>query len=468
MEKIVETPKYNSSNRKKRKLTLKIIERVKEYLAQNEKKRAIGQSKQQMAKKDIFEELQKSGYDIGYTTICNLIKKLRTESKEAFIKQEYKLGEICEFDWGETKLFIKGKLTKLQMAVFTGAKGNYRYSRLYNKQDTLSFHQSHSLFFQHIGGVYKIMVYDNMKVVVKKFVGYNEKEATEGLLKLSIYYNFSFRFCNCRKGNEKGHVERSVEYIRRKAFCKKDNFDSIEEANEHLLKTCENLNCIKQKYNFNKTAIEILNAEKPYLLPNLPLFEYADITELRADKYSTITVNTCHYSVPDKYVGKMILTKKYPEKILCFYEGKKIASHKRTFGFYQWKLELQHYLQTLKIKPGALKSSKVLAQAIQPIKNIYEKYYTDTPKNFIELLQYMDEKNVSITKILNAIVQLKKITPNDINTDKIKVLCERRFPEKKFELNVTSEITSKSKEQLQIITSFLSENQTLTSEVKII
>lgn len=55
-----------------------------------------------------------------------------------------------------------------------------------------------------------------MKVAVKRFVGRQEKEPTEALLKLSTYYGFAFRFCN---GNEKGHVERSVEYIRRKAFC---------------------------------------------------------------------------------------------------------------------------------------------------------------------------------------------------------------------------------------------------------
>jgi len=54
------------------------------------------------------------------------------------------------------------------------------------------------------------MVYDNMKVAVKRFVG-TEKEPIEGLLQLSIYYGFRYRFCNVRSGNEEGHVERSVE-----------------------------------------------------------------------------------------------------------------------------------------------------------------------------------------------------------------------------------------------------------------
>ena len=45
-----------------------------------------------------------------------------------------------------------------------------------------------------------------MKVAVAKFVSKTEKVPTEDLLKLSIYYGFKYRFCNARKGNEKGHV----------------------------------------------------------------------------------------------------------------------------------------------------------------------------------------------------------------------------------------------------------------------
>jgi len=41
---------------------------------------------------------------------------------------------------------------------------------------------------------------------VRKFVGRNEKEATEDLIKISLYYGFKYRFCNIASGNEKGHV----------------------------------------------------------------------------------------------------------------------------------------------------------------------------------------------------------------------------------------------------------------------
>lgn len=93
---------------------------------------------------------------------------------------------------------------------------------LFRSQDTPAFQQSHAEFFHYCKVTFHTMVYDNMKVAVKKFVGLHEKEPTEVLMQLSIYYGFKFRFCNIASGNEKGHVERSAEFIRRKAFCHKD------------------------------------------------------------------------------------------------------------------------------------------------------------------------------------------------------------------------------------------------------
>ena len=103
------------------------------------------------------------------------------------------------------------------MAVFTAAYSNFRWAKLFPKQNTQCFLESHSDFFEYANGSFAKVVYDNMRLVIKKFVGRNEKEPTDELLKLSLYYRFNFRFCNIRSGNEKGHVERSVEVVRRKA-----------------------------------------------------------------------------------------------------------------------------------------------------------------------------------------------------------------------------------------------------------
>lgn len=136
---------------------------------------------------------------------------------KSFLRDDYIPGNVVEFDWGEVYLFIDGIKTKFYLAVFTLAHSNGRYAYLFRHQNMLAFMESHRNFFRDINGVPAMMVYDNMRVAIKEFVGNGEKKPTESLLRMSNFYCFSFRFCNVRAGWEKGHVERSVEYVRRKA-----------------------------------------------------------------------------------------------------------------------------------------------------------------------------------------------------------------------------------------------------------
>lgn len=114
-EEIVSPPKYKSFSRKKVKLTDDIIEKIYSYLRENEEKRATGRSKQQKKKIDILDALHDDGYDIGYTTVCNAVNDIEAKKKEAFIRQCYNWEDCSEFDWGEVKLYIDGKLKVIQM-----------------------------------------------------------------------------------------------------------------------------------------------------------------------------------------------------------------------------------------------------------------------------------------------------------------------------------------------------------------
>lgn len=423
IQELVEAPKYKVGVRKRRVMTKDIEQKVIAHLQENEEKLKKGLRKQLKKPIDIFEALEEEGIEISYSTVLRTIRQLEKKSKEAFIKGSYYPGDICEFDWGEVKVKIKGKWCKLQMAVFTSAYGNFRMAYLFTKQKMECFQEAHALFFQEASGVYKTMVYDNMRVAVKRFVG-TEKEPTEGLLKLSIYYGFSYRFCNVRKGNEKGHVERSVEVVRRKAFAFRDTFESIEEANQYLFEVCEKRNRKPQPSQQNQTAVECLKQEQENFLALPHPFDAARIQNVRVDKYSTVVIDQSHYSVPDHLVGAIIKVKIYSNRILCFYEEGKIADHIRLTGCHEWSLQLEHYVETLKKKPGALAGSTALQQADKKIKTIYDTYYNNRAKEFVELLQYIKEES-TLSEIERSIKELCRIHPSHVTTDKIKILCAK-------------------------------------------
>jgi transposase len=423
IENLVQSPKYNSSNRINVKFTEQVSREVDRLLRLNEEKRSRGLHKQQMKKIDILDHLHEKGYDIGYTTVCNHINTMLSQRKEAFIRQVYSPGDVCEFDWGEVKLEIGDQMRTLNMSVFTPAYSNYRFAVLFYRQDSVSFQQAHVLFFDHVGGVYHVLVYDNMRVAIRKFVGPSEKEPTEALLKLSMYYHFNFRFCNVRRGNEKGHVERSVEFIRRKAFCKKDRFKTLEDANAWLIATCKGLNTRYNKDNLGKKPIDLLELEGGSLYPVPPRFDCGQIDQCKVDKYSVITHATNRYSVPDHLVGKMVDVKIYPGKLVCYHENQILCEHERQLGRHGWYIDLDHYLYTLKIKPGALAGSQALESAPENVKKVFSAYFYNGQRDFVELLIFLRDHKYTFDKVNQAIERLIRISPHDISVDKVKALC---------------------------------------------
>ena len=417
IDEMASEPKYDTSNRSRTKLTDEVIKEIDELITENEKNRLAGRSKQLMKKVDIHEKLVDKGFDIGYTTVCNYIKETY-ETKEAYIRQFYDLGETLEFDWGEVKLTIDGREVVLNMGLFTTAKGSYHFARLYHNQKMENFLDIHVKAFNKIGGVHREVVYDNMKQAVKRFVGRNEKEATEDLIKISLYYGFRYRFCNIARGNEKGHVEKGVEFVRRKAFSSENSFNSIEEANKHLEDKLFKLNSKNRNWLENRSPIDTLNEEMEYLIPLKPSYDTSRRVEARVNKYSVINIDQNKYSVPDYLVGKFVMAKIYPENIEVYYKDKLIATHLRSYSTHHWTVDINHFIHTLKKKPGALHSSVGRHQLSPELQEIYHKYYINNPKDFIVLLELIKEKDLE--SVLKAVKELEKIKKEMVNTDNIR------------------------------------------------
>ena len=465
IEDICQKPKYNSSSRKKVKLTDEMIEEIKHHLDENQVKRATGRSKQTMAKIDIHEALIEKGHDIGYTTVCNVISNIYRKAKEAYIRQEYAPGKVAEFDWGQVKLIIAGRLTVFEMSAFTAAKSNYRGADIYHSQKTESFLDCHANFFENVGGVYSELVYDNTKVAVARFVGRNQRQPTDALLKLSIYYGFSFRFTNIAKPNEKGHVEKSVEFIRRKVFSKRDKFDSYEHAREYLKEELIALNLRPQTLQNGKSAMYMLTQEMPHLLPKPPRYDSARISEPRVSKYSCITMDNCYYSVPDDLVGEFVLVKTYTDKVLCYHRQVLVAKHKRLYGNHEWQIDIAHFTKTLARKPGALASSVAFSQMQPRLLNIYNRYFKGAEKSFIELVELVSK--IGIDKVEDAICELTFINPNSISTDKIVTICQRaNYRPEDTIIKYNCQIENASRRILDLYGKLLNENQLTLTGVK--
>jgi transposase len=423
---LITQSRYDSSKRRRRVISGSLKDLIDDCLEKNSRKRAMGLKKQCMRGKDIYELLIEKGFQVSYSAVCKYITSLvkqkeENKSHEAFIRGYYPAGESCEFDWGEAKLYLNGKLHRLYIAVFTLSHSNGRYAWLFHHQNSLAFMESHRNFFRHVKGVPAIMVYDNMRVAIKKFTG-EEKKPTETLLRMSNFYRYNYRFCNIRAGWEKGHVERSVEYVRRKAFSINLHYSSLEDAQRHLLTTCEKINAHSASPSTQdkaQTLVADLEALKPYT-NEMGCFQVA---EYKVDKWSTICMNCSHYSVPDTLVGKIVTVKIYSEKLVVLYNNDKVAVHERIYSRQKgWSVKLEHYLTTLLRKPGALNSSLALKQMPTKIQVLFNKHFTDKERDFVFLLQYARDNNFSHNDIIEAYRSLTGRGLRCISADQIKAM----------------------------------------------
>lgn len=402
-------PAYNSQGRKPRKLSQAIAAEIDKYLEINRQRRLKGMRKQQLKKIDIWQDLTRKHVQISYQTVCRYVtakeKAAGEADSKAYVRQTYAPGQECEFDWGEIKLVIGGQLRKLYMAVFTTCHGNQRRGYLFSRQDTLAFMESHRNYFRELNGVPHIMVYDNMRVAVKEFVGPAEKTPTEALRRLSAHYAFSFRFCNARAGWEKGHVERSVEYVRRKAFSLSVDYASLDDAQAHLELICREMDSEAPFSDATEKQLRIsadLGAMRMWP-GDIGCFE---AMEYSVSKWSAVCVKGNHYSVPDRLVGKKVIVKLYSDHLVMIHDKQKIACHERLVAQGGWSLRLEHYLGTLLRKPGALAGSVALQQVPHLIRRLYDRHFSDCPREFLEVLQYAADNNYSFRDITDAAARL--------------------------------------------------------------
>jgi transposase len=399
---LFETPKRISAPRTRTKYTEEVDARVKEILREEERKtRTLGSThKQKRTNRQIHEKLMDEGFDVSEATINLALARIRKRSKEVFVRQQYDLGDRLEYDFGEVQLVLNGIVKTCHMAVLSSNGGGFRWLYLYSNQKKAVFLDSHVRFFEMMGGSYYEIVYDNMRNVVKKFIGKNEKELNDDLLKMSAYYGFKINVTNCFKGNEKGHVESSVKILRNQIFAEHYTFNTLEDAQEFAYSRLIKLNEGSR-----------MEEEKQRLLSYRPPLELADLSAPKVDTCSMISVDTVKYSVPEHLVGKQVAVKKYHDEIRVFFDTEEVCRHKRKKGNGKMEVNIYHYLNTLYRKPGAIRNSIAL-KSIPRLKAVFDTYYSKQPKKFIEL--FMENKELPIDEII-ALFEHETANKGEIN-----------------------------------------------------
>jgi transposase len=302
-------------------------------------------------------------------TVSRYVAKRRIElgikQIEVAVPQTHVPGAEADVDFGEFWTRIGGELVKCWMFVMRLSCAGRACHVAFTTQGQEAFLQGHVLAFNHFGGVPARIRYDNLKPAVIKVLKGRNRTESDRFVALRSHYGYDSFFCRPGKdgAHEKGGVEGDIGRFRRRHLVPVPDAGSLAELNR-LIAAGDLLDDTRVITGRPCTVAEAFAAELPTLQP-LPteVFDPALILRTRVDLKARLSVRQCHYSVPARYAGRRLTVRLTATAVEVFDAAQLVAHHERAAGRHVEVLALDHYLEVLKSKPGALPGATALAQA---------------------------------------------------------------------------------------------------------
>lgn len=322
-------------------------------------------------------------------------------ARETFIPQSYPWGSEAQVDWYTADADLGDDRQTLQVFVMRSMASGGCFHRAYYRATQQAFLEAQQLAFHHFGGVFHRIRYDNLSSAVKRILRGSRREETARFIAFRSHWKFQSEFCTPAEAHEKGGVESEVGTFRRNHWVPVPKARDLADLNQQLLRACREDEA-RTLAGREQTVGAAMLIERAYLLPLAD--EDFDLTELTfptVNRLGCVKVRTNAYSVPVA-PGTTVQAKVTPTTVELWHEGKCVASHERCYGRQQEVLDLEHYLDVLEHKPGALAGSKPLAQWRQ---------LGRWPQSYDQLWQGLIERHgrQKGTKELIALLQLGRI-----------------------------------------------------------
>jgi transposase len=304
---------------------------------------------------------------------------------EAFVPLVSDAGVEAEVDWGQAQVMLRGEPVEVHVFLMRACHSGASFVAAFQTETQQAFLEGHVAAFEWFGGVFALVRYDNLKAAVARVLKGRRRSESDRFVALRSHYLFESSFCQRgeRGAHEKGGVEGEVGRFRRRHLVPVPKVASMTELNELLIAACD--------ADLGRTIIGrrepvgvMLNRER-LLFGELAREAHCTAEEAtpRVDSKAMVTVRQNRYSVPAALAGLRVRAQIGASQIDLWHDGKIVARHERLPGRHGTSAQLDHYLDLLRRKPGALARSLALR---------HERDRGDWPACFDELWSAITER----------------------------------------------------------------------------
>ncbi len=236
-----------------------------------------------------------------------------------------------QMDWGffeDHLVYEDGKWKKLYCFLMILGYSRMRYIEFVTDMSTNTLIRCHQNAFRYFGGYPEEILYDNMKqVVIKRLLKQEDSTLNRQFEDFAGFYGFKPILCRPYRGQTKGKVERTVQFVRDN-FMVGIRYNSLTDLNGQALAWCNKVN---GKVHATTNEIPFERLKKEGLSPLTREYIIDKINLRRVQKDCLISYAGNQYSVPAEYVGKDVAVVALDSMLAAYYEGKQIALHRISY-----------------------------------------------------------------------------------------------------------------------------------------
>ena len=266
----------------------------------------LSKIEQGLSAQRIYQDLVADhGFTAKYHSVRRYVGNL-LDSKELPVRRmEVAAGQEMQIDYGQGAKCKDhtGKTRRTYVFRLVLSHSRKGYTEAVTRLTTESLIRSLENAFRALGGVPKVVVFDNAPAAVKKADWY-DPEINPKIIAFSKHYGFAFVPTRPGTPEHKGKVERGVDYVQENAL-KGMTFESLSLQNQHLTDWERNVADTRIHGTTKKhVGKQFLEFEKQALGP-LPteLFPFYEEGIRKVSRDGHVEVKGSFYSAPPEYLG---------------------------------------------------------------------------------------------------------------------------------------------------------------------
>lgn len=240
-------------------------------------------------------------------------------------------GIECQIDFAQMGFIldpVTGKKRRVHALIFTAVVSRHMFVWLTYSQTLVAMVAGCEAAWTFFGGVFKVLIPDNLKAVVTDADAVNPRLSV-GWLDYAQHVGFATDPARVRSPQDKPRVERVVQYVRGN-FWAGETFTDLADAQARVEVWCAQRAGMRIHGTTAARPVEMFNeVEAPCLLAVPEPYDVPVFTRVKVHRDFHVEVARALYSLPAQWIGQYLDARADSELVKLYARGQLVKTHPR-------------------------------------------------------------------------------------------------------------------------------------------